>query len=397
MRFKTDMTKLYISTDLGVNSSGGTVVNHELNAMKTLCNNNNNNNNNEEIEDIIQLGYKDIHPTAYNLPDLPLLIDYLALEKLSKIDLTNVDLAHMYGGSFTNTIRMLKSKGIKTTFTLMWHDRMTSISEHQKFFGEYPFNYVKNDTLFNMYTDGIREADIVIAAGSVPRNLMLKEGAKRVEIIPLGCDIPNEDKIMTFPKDFRIGYIGAVGPDKGLYYLIKGWEFLNYQDDSILVFAGSNSEYLNQFIRQHSKTGKYHIMGYVTDTADFYNNISVYIQPSATEGFGMEIPEAMSYGRPVICSDGAGAADCITNGVDGFIVSKMNTQAIADKIDWFKTHPKELIEMGKNAKDKAKSYTWQKTEEKYVSLWNSLITPKNKNIKKMTPKNRNIHDNSRNK
>ena len=388
MRFKIRMTKLYISTDLGVNSSGGTVVNHELNAMKTLCNNNNNNNNDnnnnnnnnnsEEIEDIIQLGHKDIHPTAYNLPDLPLLIDYLALEKLSKIDLTNVDLAHMYGGSFTNTIRMLKSKGIKTTFTIMWHNRMTSISEHQKFFGEYPFNYVKDDTLFNMYVGGIREADIVIAAGSVPRNLMLKEGAKRVEIIPLGCDIPKKTESLSI--EFNVGYLGATGPDKGLYYLIKAWEILNYKD-STLIFAGSQTENLRQFIEKHAKTGIFHILGYVKESSELYNKCSVYVQPSATEGFGMEIPEAMSYGHPVICSDGAGAADCITDGVDGFIVPKMNPQAIANKINWFKTRPKELIEMGKNAKEKAESYTWQKTEEKYVNLWKSLMNEQYPQIK----------------
>ena len=115
-------------------------------------------------------------------------------------------------------------------------------------------------------------------------------------------------------------------------------------------------------------------MGYIKEIRQLYDNISVYVQPSATEGFGMEIPQAMSYGRPVICSDGAGAADCITDGVDGFIVPKMNPQAIVDKINWFKTHPKELIEMGENAKEKAKNYTWQKTEEKYVELWRSIIT-----------------------
>ena len=354
--------KLYISTDLGINSSGGIVVKHELEAMKSLDDN------------VIQLNHEDIHPIAYQLPDIPLLIDYLTIEKLSKLDLTNIDLAHMYGGSYTQTIRYLKSKGIKTTYTIMWHNRQTSIQEHEKFYGKYPFNYVKDDKLFYMYTGGIREADCVIAAGKVPRDLMLKEGAKRVEIIPLGCDIP--EKIEPFPSKFNIGYLGVAGPDKGLYYLIKAWEMLNY-NDSTLIFAGPNTEQLTNFIRQHANTGKFHLMGYVQEIRQLYDNISVYVQPSATEGFGMEIPQAMSHGRPVICSDGAGAADCITDGIDGFVVPKMNPQAIANKIDWFKIHPKELIEMGENAKEKAKDYTWQNTEEKCVRLWKSLLNDSN--------------------
>jgi glycosyltransferase involved in cell wall biosynthesis/GT2 family glycosyltransferase len=795
------------------------VSTNELNALKQL--------GKETNDDVITFDFKDIHPTSidYKLPDLPLLIDYITMGKLLKIDLTNVRLVHMYGGCYSNTIQYLKYKGIITSYSIMWHDRNTSITEHQKFMGKYPFIYVEDDTLFKMYADGIRYADVVIAAGSVPRNNMLKEGAKRVEIIPLGCDIPNENQIKPFPNEFRVGYLGACilpespiltlergiqkikdikigdkvlthkgkfkkvsnvmnrpyegdiikiipsnirspifltpehkvlavrtspcigkkdrynvsvcrpdkkcywtkpngmryknckyikgeepfakyktewiearnlrkgdfvtypkaneitqdikkikildwiddilnittnydedtrqidifgnivqdkvsmnapysrkyanipieidltkdlmrlfgyfiaegdisdgrrtrfsfhinetdyhkdvekimkdvfgldaeheisekrhvhrlgysnkvlsnmfqnmfvplelqtktgpgckanivkipseflnlpldklaelikgewrgdgsdydktnqynitttsetlahqliyilskfgifaslkttlsnveghedkydviissgdneifeniigekltrydinhysqtylkgkklfyvqirdidiisyngdvwnldveednsyvsyislhncGPDKGLVYLIKAWELLNYRDGSKLVFAGPNSEYLNQFIIQHSKTGNYHIMGYVRDVADFYNSIGVYIQPSATEGFSIEVPESMSYERPVICSDGAGAADLITNGEDGFVVPKMNPEAIAEKIQYFKNNPSEIIRMGRNAREKSFQYTWKNTKYKYIELWRELLKKK---------------------
>lgn len=358
------MTFIYVSTDLGINSSGGTVSYHELEALKQFASETNN--------DVITFDFKDIHPLSYNLPDLPLLIDHITVGKLLKMDLSNVILAHFYGGSYSNTIQYLKSKGIKTTYSIMWHDRNTSITEHQKFIGEYPFLYVKDDILFRMYTDGIRYADIVIATGSAPRDNMLKEGVKRSEIIPLGCDIPNEDKILPFPKEFRTGYIGAIGPDKGIWYLIKAWESLNYQD-STLIFAGPNSEYLNQFIRQHVNTGNYHIIGFVDNVADFYNNISVYIQPSATEGFAMTVIQAMSYGRPVICSETAGASNCIINNEDGFVVPSRNPEAIAEKIQYFKDHPKEIERMGRNAREKSFLFQWKNAKEKYINLWKELL------------------------
>jgi glycosyltransferase involved in cell wall biosynthesis len=342
------MTLLYFSTDLGVQSSGGLVSINELSAIKKL--------GEETGNDIISFNFKDIHPTQYKLPDLPLLIDYITMGKLLKMDLSSVKLTHFYGGCYSNTIQYLKSKNIKTTFSLMWHDKNISITEHEKFMGEYPFLYVKDDNQFKMYTDGIRYADVVIAAGSAPRNNMLKEGAKRVEIIPLGCDIPTEDKIKNIQSlpEFRVGYLGSPGVDKGLFYLIKAWETLNYQDGSKLLFAGPNSEkFLPNFIRQHAKTGNYNVLGYVNNISDFYNSISIYCQPSATEGFSLEVLEAMSYGRPVICSDGAGAADAITNGEDGFVVPKMNIEVIKDKISYFKNNPSEVIRMGNNARIKS--------------------------------------------
>lgn len=335
------------------------VVKHELEALKS-------------IDSVIEIGPEDTHPSLLRLPDVPFLIDYFTIKKLSTMDLSKVNLAHFYGGCYTESIKYLKSKGIKTTYTIMWHDRKISIEEHDKIYGSgtYPFIYVKDDRLFSLFSGGIREADCVIAASSVPRNLMLKEGAKRVEIIPLGCDIPA--CVEPLPEKFCAGYMGAVGPDKGLIYLIQAWDMLNY-NDTTLIFAGAQSQMLPELINRYAHGGKYHIMGYVKKPSDLYNKCSVYLQPSSTEGFGMEVPEAMSHGRPVIVSDGAGAADCVDDGVDGFVVPKRNVKALADKIDWCSNHAKELIEMGTKAREKSFQYTWDKTKEKYVALWRSLI------------------------
>ena len=357
---------IYISTDLGVKSSGGTVAYHELEAMKALAA--------ETNDNVIEINFNDVHPTKYGLPDNPLFIDLLTLDKLNRMDLSDVKLVHMYGGSYLQTIRMLKSKHIKTTNSLMFHNRETSISEHEKWFGKYPYIYVKDDKLWNLFIGGIREADVCIASGKHPADNMRQEGAKRVATIPLGCDIPNADKIKPFPNEFRVGYLGECGPDKGLYYLLKAWELLNYKDNSILTFAGQHTEQiLPNFIRIYARTGNFNIQGYVKDVADFYNGISIYVQPSATEGFGLEIPEAMSYGRPVICSDGAGAADLVENGSTGFIVPKMDINAIAEKIDWLKNHQQEMYIMGGRSKSVVKNYTWKETIEKYVNVWKSLL------------------------
>jgi len=46
-------------------------------------------------------------------------------------------------------------------------------------------------------------------------------------------------------------------------------------------------------------TSRFKILGFVENLVDFYKQISVYIQPSITEGFGITPLEAMAYGRPV--------------------------------------------------------------------------------------------------
>lgn len=351
--------KLYITTDtIGAQSGGGVVTKNEYEALKSLDNN------------VVSISNNDISPINIGLPETPFLQDYLAMERIAHVDTTKIDMAHIYAGPFTNTIRLLKAKGIKTALTCAAHDRKESIKEFENLGYDYPFDHVKDDKLWNIYNGGIKEADIVIAPSKISAGFLKNEGCKKVEIIHHGCYIP--EKVEQIPDQFNVGYLGSLGPDKGLKYLIQTWSELGYKD-STLIFVGKGTESLESFINKYATDGKFHLGGWTENTAQLYNNISVYVQPSVTEGFGIEVLEAMSYGRPVIVSNGAGAADVVSEGIDGFIVSKRDPKTIAEKIDWFKNHPKELREMGNNAKEKAKEYSWDKTREKYINLWKELL------------------------
>lgn len=361
------MTKLFISTDLHTGTSGDIVASKELEAIQQLAK--------EKNEQVIIFGYKDIHPVPNKLDDFPFFIDALTLHKLASTDLTGITLAHFYGGCYPQTIKYLKSKSIKMTYTCVMHNREISIKEHEYLFGEnsFPYKHIKDRQLYQLYVvDSIKNIDIVITPGNAPKQSLLEEGAEKVEIIPHGCNIPENNKIKPLPKEFRIGYLGAYGPDKGIRYLINAWESLNYQE-STLIFAGTKSESLEPFIRRFTPHARYHLTGFISYVEDFYNYISIYIQPSATEGFGMETIEAMSYGRPVIVSSGAGSADCVANGENGFVVPGRNAEAIAEKIKYFKNHPEEIERMGKNARQKSFNYSWDNVKQRYINTWKNLL------------------------
>lgn len=360
------MNSIYISPDFGTRSSGNLVSTHELEALWTIYDN------------IIVIGHGDINPLVYGLPDHQFLIDYLTLNRVSQLDLTDVNIVYLYSGPFTQTVRYLKARGIKTVLTIDAHNRKDSIEEFENLGYQYPFNVVKDDKLWNIFNGAAHEVDIVIVPGIVPKRYLISEGVEegKIRIVPHGIDIPEIDKVISIDTDnFKVGYLGAYGPDKGVKYLIQSWSSLNYQDSTLLL-AGQQSKELAPFINKYATGGKFNLIGYVPDISDFYNNISVYVQPSVTEGFGIEITEAMSYCRPVICSNGAGACDLIEDGVNGFIVDKRDVKGIADKIDWFKNHPKELIEMGNNAREKSFNYSWDKVKEIYIKVWKEIVGKK---------------------
>ncbi len=191
---------------------------------------------------------------------------------------------------------------------------------------------------------------------------------KNVVVIPHGVNLPK--RIKPIPERFDCCYIGAVGPDKGLLYLIQAWGMLNYPD-SRLILAGSGTESLEPFIRQITDKGDFVLSGRVADVAEVYNACSVYVQPSVTEGFGIEILEAMSYGRPVIASEGAGASEIVKDA--GFVVPIRSPEVIADRIDWLKKNRHKILEMGQKARKKATNYTWQRIRGRYSRVFLEII------------------------
>jgi glycosyltransferase involved in cell wall biosynthesis len=114
-------------------------------------------------------------------------------------------------------------------------------------------------------------------------------------------------------------------------------------------------------------------MGWVEKPANLFSRCSVLVAPSVTEGFGICVLEAMAHGRPVIVSEGAGAADVVDDDVNGFVVPRRNPDAIADRIMQLKNSPDLALEMGLQAREKAMQYTWDKIIPQYQAIWKGLL------------------------
>lgn len=272
------MRTLYCTADnIGTETGGGIVTKNELEALRSVS------------DDVFVLSRDDIACQKFKQPESPFLQDYFALQQVQN---RRFDLAHFYSGCFSQTIAWLKSRGVKVSYTIAAHDRRLSIEEFHRLGMEYPFHHIKDDDLWQIYTEGIRLVDVVIAPSNKSAEILKSDvGCKNVVVIPHGVDLPKEVK--PIPDDFKVGYLGGYGPDKGVLYLIQSWAMLNYPD-SRLILAGDGTETLEPFIRQVADRGQFVLQGRIGDASELYNVCSVYVQPSVTEGFGIEVLEAMA-------------------------------------------------------------------------------------------------------
>jgi len=275
---------------------------------------------------------------------------------------------HIYSGSFTETVKFLKSKGSKISYTVAAHDRKLSIEEFNIVAGGYPHKHISDDALFDRYIEGCRIADVVICPSNKSKSLMESWGCKNVKVIPHAVERKGPALWPGKPNRFTVGYLGVGGPDKGLRYLFQAWKMLDIQN-GMLLLAGNNLYDVTALWEKHGGRN-IESMGFVDNVDDFYSRISVYVQPSVTEGFGIEVLEAIERGIPVVVSEGAGASDCVKP-ENGIIIPIRSPEAIVEGIMKYYESP-DKIETAKSYSTNAGKYHIVYIANYYLDIWRIL-------------------------
>jgi glycosyltransferase involved in cell wall biosynthesis len=342
---------LFVTSDkIGSETGGGSVTANELSAFKEL----------DEV---------DILNPEPN-PD-PFQTDLFALNHYKKIN-KRYKLAHFYAGTYSKLIDQLKQDKTLISYTCAAHDIELSKQAHADLGIPYNYPHMTDPVLLNNYLKGYRDADLVIVPSTHSKDVVIKQGCKNVNIIPHGCNLPHEIKPIS--NKFVVGYLGWVcGADKGVIWLLKAWAKLKYKD-ALLILAGrdSTSDYTINFIREHGG-GSIHLAGWLKSSSELFNKCSVYVQPSTTEAYGIEVIEALSHGRPVICSDGVGAADAISPGKTGVVVPKRDANKLAEAIDCYKSNPELVKKSGGIAKQASWHCDWSLIRDMYIKTWRAAL------------------------
>jgi glycosyltransferase involved in cell wall biosynthesis len=287
----------------------------------------------------------------------PFLNDYFCLWKIKNE--APFELAHFYGTPFGLAAEYLKKQGAKILATVPAHNLERSVEEHIKLFGQYPYNHMTDPYLWNIYSHHIKIADTVICPSKMSADYIKQKLAltKDPTIIRHGCNLPKEPA--PLPEIFTVGHLSQVGPDKGQIYLVQAWNSLKLPNARIFI-AGQGTEQLGG-------------AGYIPDEKAFHNSISILVQPSVTEGYGIPVLSAMANARPVIVTEGAGVHEIVENGKEGFVVPIRDPLILAEKIRYFHEHPDEIKRMGQNARVKAQHFSWDRIEKEYQKAYEECL------------------------
>jgi glycosyltransferase involved in cell wall biosynthesis len=137
---------------------------------------------------------------------------------------------------------------------------------------------------------------------------------------------------------------------KGLIYLVESFNKLHSNEVQLFI-GGSINKQIQNTIDKMDLNQNIKFVGHVPDLNKYMRSSHVCVVPSLLDAGPATVAEALYCGLPVITTDGCGSKTLIKDGENGFVVPIANSDALAEKIQWFIDNQDKIEQMGKNAKE----------------------------------------------
>ena len=161
-------------------------------------------------------------------------------------------------------------------------------------------------------------------------------------------------------------YVGRMIREKGLYTLLEACVQLEGRkvgDFTLLVVgSGPEADVLKETARAREIEHRIEWAGAVDyeRLGAYYNACDVFVFPTFEDVIGMVVPEAMVFGKAILCSRYAGAQDMVRDGVNGFVFDPFNTNVLTDYMAAFVRDPDKAVRFGRRSRELIAPYSTER-------------------------------------
>lgn len=171
---------------------------------------------------------------------------------------------------------------------------------------------------------------------------------------------------------FVIGQVGAlVDRHKGQSTLLGAIKILQKKIPNLLVvFLGDGAD--KEALIMKSQGLPVDFLGFHNNVADYISNFDVFAFPSNNEGLGSVILDAMYLKVPVVASNVGGIPDLVTDNVSGLLITKGNSEQLADRILKIYSNKELTKQLTNNAYQVAINNSTDIMTQHYLSLYRQI-------------------------
>ena len=236
----------------------------------------------------------------------------------------------------------------------------------------------------------MKNSSNIIAISQYTKNIAIDFGINpdKIKVIPVGTyypiEVPDHDlhalrNELCLSSNKIIFTIHRLIPLKGTSYLIRAMSMIIKNcPDAKLIIGGEGPERskLEDLAKELCIEDNILFVGRISEEQlpVYYKLCDVYVIPSIrdkwgnTEGLGMPVIEAMSYGKPVVGFDVGGPKYTIEDGVNGYSVKERDWEEMGGKIILLLSTPELRTNMGNSGKSLFKKYEWGNVAKSYEEV-----------------------------
>lgn len=150
-------------------------------------------------------------------------------------------------------------------------------------------------------------------------------------------------------------FVGQIIPRKGVRELLTACSILAEQgitDYTLLIIGeGWEQQTLEALTQQYQLEScvkwigkvEYNALGY------YYQYADIFVFPTHEDVWGTVVPEAMAFGKPVLCSQAAGSAELVVEGKNGYCFDPNAPAQLAELMSRLITQPQLIPTLGSKA------------------------------------------------
>lgn len=174
-------------------------------------------------------------------------------------------------------------------------------------------------------------------------------------------------------------YVGRITARKGIKTLLAACALLKkqgYSDYTLLIVGkGDQQEELETFIQEQDFYEQVKWVGWVDygTLGTYFHQADIFVFPSFEDVWGMVVPEAMVFGKPVLCSNGAASCELIVEGENGYVFDPSNAQELAGKMQILIDNPDLVESMGERSRQLISQKTPETAAKGYVEVISFLM------------------------
>lgn len=173
-------------------------------------------------------------------------------------------------------------------------------------------------------------------------------------------------------------FVGHLIPRKGVESLVKACHILKKQGRDRftvqIVGSGAEQERLSAYCRENQLEENIQWLGRVeySAIATYFKNADVFVFPTWEETWGVVLLEAMLFGKPVICSTGAGTSEMVVEGENGYLFDPDDPEKLAVLMGKFIDNCDPIASMGEKSQATMNLYTPETAGEFLATIVESL-------------------------